>query len=198
METKVCTKCGIEKPLTEYNRKTSSSEDRRRPECKSCQAAARHVYWLRNRDRVLAARRPRMRESWRASYARNREARKRAARERYARNRERAAKTSRAWWRANRDRARLYRTERQARKRGALVNDFNVAQWHALVESFGQCCAYCGEQGKLTLDHVVPLSRGGDHTLTNILPACSTCNSRKRDLTALEFLLRNLERGCSS
>ncbi len=45
-------------------------------------------------------------------------------------------------------------------------------------------CQYCGAQppkGQLTLDHVVPRSRGGEHTWDNVVAACIPCNQRKRD-----------------
>ncbi len=45
-------------------------------------------------------------------------------------------------------------------------------------------CQYCGAQppkGQLTLDHVVPRSRGGKHTWENVVAACIPCNQRKRD-----------------
>ena len=41
-------------------------------------------------------------------------------------------------------------------------------------------CAYCGSKAD-TVDHVVPRSRGGDHTWENCVAACSTCNHRKAD-----------------
>jgi 5-methylcytosine-specific restriction endonuclease McrA len=44
----------------------------------------------------------------------------------------------------------------------------------------GWRCAYCGEQsGRLTLDHVVPRSRGGDSVWENVVTSCAPCNLRK-------------------
>lgn len=41
-------------------------------------------------------------------------------------------------------------------------------------------CAYCGTRSdRMTIDHVVPLSLGGDSHPSNLVPACSSCNSRK-------------------
>jgi 5-methylcytosine-specific restriction endonuclease McrA len=41
-------------------------------------------------------------------------------------------------------------------------------------------CQYCGrQQGDLTIDHVIPRSRGGQHTWDNLVSACKTCNHRK-------------------
>ena len=40
-------------------------------------------------------------------------------------------------------------------------------------------CVYCGESGKLTLDHVVPVASGGCNSHTNLVTSCLTCNSSK-------------------
>jgi len=52
-------------------------------------------------------------------------------------------------------------------------------------------CAYCGGKAD-TVDHVVPRSRGGEHSWENCVAACSTCNHRKADklLTELGWKLR--------
>jgi 5-methylcytosine-specific restriction endonuclease McrA len=40
-------------------------------------------------------------------------------------------------------------------------------------------CVYCGKIKKLTKDHIVPISKGGDDFITNIQPLCSKCNTTK-------------------
>jgi 5-methylcytosine-specific restriction endonuclease McrA len=51
-------------------------------------------------------------------------------------------------------------------------------------------CCYCGEQfqhyNELSRDHVVPISRGGENTWTNVVTACHGCNSKKADKTPQE------------
>ena len=47
-------------------------------------------------------------------------------------------------------------------------------------------CQYCGTRRELTLDHVVPSSRGGIHTWTNLVTACKRCNAKKGDCTPEE------------
>lgn len=52
-------------------------------------------------------------------------------------------------------------------------------------------CVYCGEQfdvGELTVDHVQPRMRGGDHSSGNLVTACNACNARKAGLRLDEFL----------
>ncbi len=42
-------------------------------------------------------------------------------------------------------------------------------------------CQYCGSTKHLTLDHVLPRSKGGTHTWDNVVAACERCNSSKGD-----------------
>ncbi len=49
-----------------------------------------------------------------------------------------------------------------------------------------QSCQYCGSNKRLTLDHVIPVSKGGEHKWNNVVTACEPCNQRKRDRTPTE------------
>ncbi|MBW1944437.1 MAG: HNH endonuclease [Deltaproteobacteria bacterium] len=51
-------------------------------------------------------------------------------------------------------------------------------------------CHYCGAEvgrDRLTMDHVVPLSRGGKSRKGNVVPCCKECNSRKRTMLPIEW-----------
>lgn len=53
-------------------------------------------------------------------------------------------------------------------------------QWLVLQEKYNYQCFYCGKSGSnLTKDHVIPVSKGGEDTMENIVPACMECNRRK-------------------
>lgn len=57
---------------------------------------------------------------------------------------------------------------------------------HALRRNVLQrdkACVYCGSTVHLTVDHVVPRSKGGGHTLDNLVAACKQCNSSKSNRT---------------
>ena len=47
-------------------------------------------------------------------------------------------------------------------------------------------CQYCGSREKLTVDHVMPKSRGGKDTWENLVTACTPCNNRKGSRTPEE------------
>jgi len=56
-------------------------------------------------------------------------------------------------------------------------------------------CQYCGTQTRaLTVDHVVPRSRGGTHEWTNVVSACDACNHRKAGRTPREASMKLLAR----
>lgn len=138
-----------------------------------------------------------------------RERARQRAKEWYYANRDRALATVHRYVEANRDKvldgkrkyhARRYRTDpeyraqlaqavnrRRARK-AAAGPTHTLAEWREKCALFANLCAYCGEAKPLTRDHKIPLSRGGTDDITNILPACRSCNCKKRTRTADEFL----------
>jgi hypothetical protein len=71
-----------------------------------------------------------------------------------------------------------------------LAGTHTQQEWLEKIELHAGCCFYCGKRKPLSRDHNVPLSRGGTNDITNILPACTNCNSQKRTRTAEEFLGR--------
>jgi len=57
-------------------------------------------------------------------------------------------------------------------------------------------CHYCQKKvdpSELTMDHIVPLSRGGKSKKGNVVPCCKACNSAKKYLTPVEILMKALE-----
>ncbi len=57
----------------------------------------------------------------------------------------------------------------------------------------GNVCQYCGRKfptSELSLDHVIPRSRGGESSWTNLVCACTNCNARKGAKTPLEAGMR--------
>jgi len=51
-------------------------------------------------------------------------------------------------------------------------------------------CQYCGSRFHLTIDHIIPRSRGGESTWENIVTSCAPCNSRKGDRMPFEANMR--------
>ena len=78
-----------------------------------------------------------------------------------------------------RRKAQVIGQRRRCRERVA-GGSFTDAEWQAKLKEYAYTCAYCHRPTKrLTVDHVVPISRGGRNEISNIVPACRSCNSRK-------------------
>ena len=56
-----------------------------------------------------------------------------------------------------------------------------LEEWEMKKQEYGNRCAICHSEGKLTIDHIIPLSKGGWHRIDNIQPLCLPCNLKKRD-----------------
>jgi len=54
----------------------------------------------------------------------------------------------------------------------------------------GYQCVYCGSHRNLTLDHVIPKSRGGTNEWTNLVTSCQKCNLKKADRTPEEARMK--------
>lgn len=118
----------------------------------------------------------------RARYAANPEKKRAASRKRRETFPEETRIAKAAWAKAHPEKKYAASQRRRAAKRNAPLNDFTAAQWIALQAACDHRCVYCGKRAKghLTQDHLTPLAEGGSHTLSNILPACRSCNCRKQ------------------
>lgn len=140
-------------------------------------------YWRGNPEAKLATSR---------KYRRNNlEKVRAAARAYYARETERYSQYHKKYRATEKGKAQRCGCEqrRRARKKGALCT-VTPAEVANLLES-ATCCIYCeanfSNELRPTLEHKIPLSRGGDHTLDNLAVACGSCNSRKGSKTPAEF-----------
>lgn len=113
----------------------------------------------------------------------------RKTREWYASNTEKVRAMRARWLAANPGKANEYVERRRARKAAAPVNDFTASDWREVLAEFNYSCAYCLVRGvPLQQDHMTPLSRDGEHSRCNIVPACGKCNNRKGTRDILGFL----------
>ena len=117
----------------------------------------------------------------------NPEAVKRHKRTEYERHHEKIKARVRRWVENNPDMRRAQTLKRRSLQKNAAGADYTTAQhirWR--IDLYGGRCYYCGAEAD-TIDHRIPLVRGGSHWPASLVPACRSCNSRKHDKTELEF-----------
>jgi 5-methylcytosine-specific restriction endonuclease McrA len=71
----------------------------------------------------------------------------------------------------------------------AKARELRQSQWWKRKRASG-ICHYCGRKfppQELTMDHIVPIIRGGTSTKGNVVPACKDCNNRKKHMLPLEW-----------
>ncbi len=90
-------------------------------------------------------------------------------------------------------------TEAELKKERSKAREVRKTQWWKRKLSEG-LCYYCGRRfqpGELTMDHIVPLIRGGKSKKGNIVTSCKECNNKKKYMLPIEWeeYLETLKRG---
>lgn len=201
-ETKRCRICKQIKSASNF-RKMKGVSDGLRPWCNECNRSYQRE-WARKKYHDGSDHAERQRKATREYHRRSRknpegaERLRKIARKAHATRRgdperwEEYTKKAQSYYQNRRvtSKYKLYRqlqeVKRRGRKRQVVVEDVTAEEWFVILASYNNCCAYCGLPGKLEQEHVVPLSRGGAHSVSNIVPACRSCNARKSKRTPEE------------
>lgn len=200
MPERACIECGASLQGLHFNATRCSEE---------CKAIARKAKYDANRDVILAKKAEyyvrkhdeiKLKQTaWRAE---NRDHINEASAGYRKRDREKLRLRQAAWRLANPDYMRSWElvnaakiSENNFRRRvrmAAAKDGVTVTQrdWDRLIQRYDNKCAYChcSLDGCFTIDHVMPIAKGGRHTIGNLVPACKPCNSSKRDLLLFDWL----------
>ena len=82
-------------------------------------------------------------------------------------------------------------SEEEIKRERSKARELRHSQWWKRRCATG-VCHYCGRKfppRELTMDHLVPLVRGGRSTKGNLVPACKECNTTKKHRLAFEWEL---------
>jgi 5-methylcytosine-specific restriction endonuclease McrA len=174
---KKCSKCGEEKPLSDFY---VDKRNVRSAKCKKCHNAHSVKYNHSHREqrrktqtRYRLAHPEKVKGMFRAWYGSSEVAR------------QKAIENARRWGKNNPERARQLGADktraRRAQKKGN-GGAFSPDEWRSLKEHYNFTCLKCGRHEpeiKLTPDHVLPVTKGGSSYISNIQPLCESCNSSK-------------------
>lgn len=192
IQSKVCTKCGESKPLDQYS--SLKGKPNAYPSCKSCVRKYMREYHAANREQN--------RERARQHYKANKEARNAASAAWHEANRESSLERNRAYYQANKDRfrewGRRWRAENAERFREVNAEDQRRRRARLREAEIGTVdldalwTGYCGlchlpldrslvypDPLSKSVDHIIPLVRGGAHEQTNLQWTHLRCNVLK-------------------
>lgn len=175
---KICPKCGSEKTGTHETY------------CVTCYNAYKRAWYQKNREKEIARC---------AAYNKaNPEVPAAAMRRSRAKAPEKARDYLREYRSSNPEKAAMWDATKRAKRRAAInatIDKISPQQWSDIKLKYKHHCAYCLKPfQRLTMDHIVPLARGGSHTADNIVPSCHRCNSAKHANDQLEFVARRFGR----
>lgn len=143
--------------------------------------AAGKAYYAANRNKRAKANR-----AWREKNKTNPSALKKitlSSKKSYRKHRKKRLAKNRAWRDKNRALFAFYRMKRRALEKGAEVNLAQIKEFIAGVRSKSKIqCSYCFKVTPIKLihiDHIIPLCKGGSHSVDNLCVSCKTCNLTK-------------------
>ena len=175
LNQKECATCYATRNLGDFDLDPRSKSGRS-SQCKLCRTSVIVKWQAKNMEKVLSASR-RWKENNRAhtrAYASQYHQSHKDERNAYLRD----------WYKRNPGMYKIYRQLRDARKRGAS-GEFTPEQLQARITFYGGRCYLCGcdwyalPKEDQTIDHVIPLAKGGSNWPSNLRPACRSCNSKK-------------------
>jgi len=184
---KVCAICKVEKPTEDFS---PSKAGKPHSYCKPCYKIWAHENYLKTKDKRLVAQKQRREnnlEQVRAieskSQAKNKEKRNKSASEWAKRNPFKRKQYARDWQIRNKEMVINGSHRRRAKIRRATIGQVTKHDIQALLR---RPCIYCGDKSE-QIDHVIPLARGGSHSIGNLSPACRRCNQTKGALLVIEW-----------
>ena len=158
---KTCTKCGEEKPLSEYHK---DGRFGLKAVCNKCAVAGYKKYREENKEKIAA---------WQKKY--------------HEANKEKIAAGYKKWREENKEKKAAGDAKHKAIKAG-LPGHFTAAEFTAICKKYKNRCLCCGKKRKLTADHVIPITwKGSTNYISNIQPLCGPCNSGKRNHHATDY-----------
>lgn len=158
-----CIGCGHTKPLTDFYTRGKESSKPKQP-CRGCYAARGAKVYIERGEAIRANV-----HQWNIQHPGA------------------ALARVRQWAKEHPEQCAAQRAARRAHLANAPINDLTKKEWEAIKEHYNYRCVYCGKKPKrLTQEHITPLSKGGSHTFSNVVPACRSCNSRKKDRAPLK------------
>jgi 5-methylcytosine-specific restriction endonuclease McrA len=146
-------------------------------------------------DRYLAKNREKINLRKKARYYANTERILAANKKRRDENKEHVLEIERASRNKNKDKNRLRKNANQSIRNRLITSSNYVILYKDLKRVYSNPCFNCGSMKNQSLDHKIPLSKGGEHKIGNIMTLCQPCNASKHARTIMEWRLNKIKKG---
>lgn len=199
---KKCKRCGKWLVASTFNfHKKKSGKYGIMAECKECRSAYKKKWYEENKEEIL--------EKQKKYNEEHKEEASKHKKKWYEKNKEKILEKRKIYWEENKEKIadykkKYYKTPQgqvvnfnthnnRRRKREQQGNGITADQWLEMMKFFGFKCAYSGEyiggrtNTNRTIDHIVPLAKGGAHEVWNCVPMYGSYNFSKRDKDIKEW-----------
>ena len=187
-----CTNCSKSKSLDQFYA-CATCLDKKNPCCKECtKAKAKKRYQANPKPKLIASKKhyEQNKESrlaqinnWQAA---NVDKRIIAARLWEQKNKPERAKAKANWRKENNALTRLYSSKRRAIIQSRGIFTITAKE---ITQLLSKPCFYCGAPSE-HIDHIVPIARGGRHSIGNLIQACAKCNQSKNKKFIMEWRIK--------
>ena len=177
MDTKVCRKCQKTCLVTDFYKGQS--------QCKTCAKEYAKAWAKANPEKYKKQWQKKNKERW-VEQKQDQAYMLKKAIYRQENSAKRVA-TAKAWNQANRERFTLHVANAHIKRRIAKdANSYKILD-KEYKRLYNSPCAFCGAREKITMDHIIPISRSGNHSIGNLQPLCRSCNSSKKSRLVSEY-----------
>jgi len=170
---KICSKCGLTKNFDDFY-KRKSSKDGLRSECKDCKKKHDKQYNKDNKQTIN--------EKKRASYHNNIEKEHERAKMFYKDNPDYFKEWRKNYYQEHKEETQAQRMKRRALEKEVTIGYVPSKPKSELYKRDKGICGICNnyvEYDNVHIDHIVPLSKGGEHSMSNLQLSHSWCNLKK-------------------
>lgn len=177
MTTKTCSKCLFELPLDNFYKSESK--------CKPCKKEYDQAWAKANPEKYKQRWQKKNKEQWLKKKQDEDYLLKKAAYRKE--NSQKIKQNAKAWNQANRQKFNIHvSTSKIKRKLSKDAKAFRILD-KEFRRIYASSCVFCGSNEKVGMNHNIPISRAGNHSIGNLQPVCRSCSTRKQNKLVSEY-----------